>query len=629
MANSYVLYNGTGGSQALTVPFPYLDRDHVSVLVDSVDTPFTWNSDTSIQVTTTAGTANVRVLRTTPKAPLTVFADGQGLVADDLNVQGLQLQYVTEEQEDAYLENVLTNLSVDTSKIANDAVTVAKLSEMAARTVLANDTASTANPTHKSIDDLSVLSDGSTTRRDLSARFADMLNAKDHGLVADGSTNDRAALATLDAASTGKIIFLPSGTYRISSNITLTGTYLFSPGAKLKPDSGVTVTYNGAIFAGGYQVFDITDGTVTGNIDCDRVDCRWFGMVGDGSTNCKRPFDQAVAAAALSTSRTLLIPASGNYYRFTSQPADITSAVTIQGDGMLLTNLLRDHAGSGGTGLFNLRAAGITIRGLTITANTGTSAGSAIALISPSDASYSGLVLEDLWITTLVTDGWGIGIYWDGTAKVSAPEGSRTIAWRNVHVFGASQRNVELKSVINFSWHGGGLYQAGGTSTELLSINGSTIDSQYVIIDIGNINADISLGDCQDVYIKTTALGNITNTSTAIRCKVECTDATSVQSNWVDSVFNGRAYGSVASAGTLTLPKNARVVLVTGTTSITSITAGSTNAGRVVTLVFNNALTLTDGSNLKLSANLVTTADDAITLVCDGTNWYETGRSAN
>jgi hypothetical protein len=51
--------------------------------------------------------------------------------------------------------------------------------------------------------------------------------------------------------------------------------------------------------------------------------------------------------------------------------------------------------------------------------------------------------------------------------------------------------------------------------------------------------------------------------------------------------------------------------------------------GQMVTLVFAGALTFTDGSNLKLAGNFGTSADDTITLVCDGTNWYEVTRSAN
>lgn len=85
---------------------------------------------------------------------------------------------------------------------------------------------------------------------------------------------------------------------------------------------------------------------------------------------------------------------------------------------------------------------------------------------------------------------------------------------------------------------------------------------------------------------------------------------------------------TVASASTLTLPLGASVVTVTGTTGITNITATG-RSGQVVTLIFQGALTVTDGGNLRLAGNFTTTADDTLTLACNGTNWYECSRSAN
>lgn len=85
---------------------------------------------------------------------------------------------------------------------------------------------------------------------------------------------------------------------------------------------------------------------------------------------------------------------------------------------------------------------------------------------------------------------------------------------------------------------------------------------------------------------------------------------------------------SVASATALPLPTG-RVFHVTGTTTITSITSTNFQSGAVITLIFDGALTFTDGSNLKLAGNFVTTADDTITLTYDGTNWYEICRSVN
>lgn len=85
---------------------------------------------------------------------------------------------------------------------------------------------------------------------------------------------------------------------------------------------------------------------------------------------------------------------------------------------------------------------------------------------------------------------------------------------------------------------------------------------------------------------------------------------------------------AVASAAALPLPTGS-VFHVTGTTTITSITSTNFQSGVTITLIFDGILTVTDGGNLKLAGNFVTTADDTLTLAYDGTNWYEVCRSVN
>ncbi|TXH14893.1 MAG: hypothetical protein E6R03_08330 [Hyphomicrobiaceae bacterium] len=85
---------------------------------------------------------------------------------------------------------------------------------------------------------------------------------------------------------------------------------------------------------------------------------------------------------------------------------------------------------------------------------------------------------------------------------------------------------------------------------------------------------------------------------------------------------------AVASATAMPAPTG-RVFHVTGTTNITSVLTTGIVAGTVVTLIFDGILTFTDGNNLKLAGNLVTTADDTITLGFDGTNFFEIARSVN
>lgn len=106
-------------------------------------------------------------------------------------------------------------------------------------------------------------------------------------------------------------------------------------------------------------------------------------------------------------------------------------------------------------------------------------------------------------------------------------------------------------------------------------------------------------------------------------------EVTDVKAPDATTKMAGRSAHSVASAATITLGPQANLWSVTGTTNITSVTADLSQVGRRVTLVFAGILTFTDGSNLVLAGNFVTTADDSITLVCDGTNWVETGRSVN
>lgn len=92
------------------------------------------------------------------------------------------------------------------------------------------------------------------------------------------------------------------------------------------------------------------------------------------------------------------------------------------------------------------------------------------------------------------------------------------------------------------------------------------------------------------------------------------------------NIFKLAKGADVASvAGAMTLGDDGNFFDITGTNAITSITAKT--AGTVVTLQFDSTATLTDGSNLKLNGNFTGAAEATITLVSDGTNWFEVCRS--
>lgn len=87
--------------------------------------------------------------------------------------------------------------------------------------------------------------------------------------------------------------------------------------------------------------------------------------------------------------------------------------------------------------------------------------------------------------------------------------------------------------------------------------------------------------------------------------------------------------GATAASATALVLGTGNAFHISGTTTVTSIDATSSITGRQVVLVFDGVLTFTDGSNLKLAGNFVTTADDVITLIYDGTAWNEIARSVN
>ena len=84
-----------------------------------------------------------------------------------------------------------------------------------------------------------------------------------------------------------------------------------------------------------------------------------------------------------------------------------------------------------------------------------------------------------------------------------------------------------------------------------------------------------------------------------------------------------------SAAGALTLTPGYTYFTLSGTETITSIVTSAADAGRIVIFQTTGNCTFTDGSNLKLAGNFSASANDCITLIGDGTNFYEVCRSAN
>lgn len=184
---------------------------------------------------------------------------------------------------------------------------------------------------------------------------------------------------------------------------------------------------------------------------------------------------------------------------------------------------------------------------------------------------------------------------------------------------------------------GGGLWIGGtaGSSVAALTMNGSANTNPGLGIYVPGTNNYAMIAEVADRAFN---FAHATQTDPALFIHSHNQSTT----EWVGLTHNGamgsistgigpvalKSGAAVASATALPLPTG-NVFHVTGTTTVTSITATSFVAGVTITLIFDGILIFTDGNNLVLGGNFVTTADDTITLAFDGTNFYEVARSIN
>jgi hypothetical protein len=119
--------------------------------------------------------------------------------------------------------------------------------------------------------------------------------------VGDGVTDDSAALA-----SAVTVTAIAGGTLQIATPLLINANQTVPANVQLqfigrgilKPASGKTITINGPINAGAWQIFDISaGGTISGNLRNDRVYAEWFGAVADATTDCTTAINKALALA--------------------------------------------------------------------------------------------------------------------------------------------------------------------------------------------------------------------------------------------------------------------------------------------------------------------------------------------
>lgn len=104
---SRVAIKVTGDTRLFTVPFPYLDRNHVVVTVNRVlkypGADFDWRADGNIEFHQSISGNVLELVRKTPEdGPLVTFYNGAVLTEAELNTAIRQLLYISQEIRDYY-----------------------------------------------------------------------------------------------------------------------------------------------------------------------------------------------------------------------------------------------------------------------------------------------------------------------------------------------------------------------------------------------------------------------------------------------------------------------------------------------------------------------------------------------
>jgi hypothetical protein len=130
----------------------------------------------------------------------------------------------------------------------------------------------------------------------ISDGFGDFITIRDFGALGDGLHNDRTALVNADAVGTD--IYMPRGNYLISSSVTISNRVIFSENAVLDIPNGVTVTFNGGLQAGLFNIFNCsgTGDVVLPSITTSTTYPEWWGAKGDGTTDDVTAINKCIAA---------------------------------------------------------------------------------------------------------------------------------------------------------------------------------------------------------------------------------------------------------------------------------------------------------------------------------------------
>lgn len=285
---------------------------------------------------------------------------------------------------------------------------------------------------------------------------------------------------TLQAAVTAignnqALLRIPAGAWSIGANLTIPANVTLKPerGAILSVATDVTLTINGGLDAGLYQVFSWagTGKVVLGPGAVKYVHPEWWGAVPDNSTDCTGALQAALTSCYNSSNGVGTVFLSAGHYKITSSLAVpvYTSIIGVSPEKTVIEangcNGLTFDSSPGSTSLGPKLFSGFQING--------TGCGAKTALYCPGTADTN-QVVENLNISDLRISNFGTGIYFR-TVKWSTIEKCRLYPVHDgIEIVGQSIMNIVRDNII----------ERGLAEPEIVT-NG---DSEADVITIGSYN---------------------------------------------------------------------------------------------------------------------------------------------
>jgi hypothetical protein len=315
--NTYV---GDGSTTDFNVTFPYLDPSHVLLDVAGNSTGFSFINPGRIRISGIAAPGQaITISRQTPvdEASAT-FVNGSTLLDTDLNGIDTQLLYAVQEAKDkAFLSfaaagetssALSTEISARIAADTTEAISRASADEDNARQVYVVVSREAADRVASLALEFSARADADASLQAQINQIMDLLKATPTSQVTsmtDASTitytdtavagslsrtvssklNDIVSAADTDirsALSSSRRVWVPAGTYAITSNLTVTADLIFDQGAVLTLSSGVTLQVNGQIDAPRRRIFSGA-GKVVFGAGTDELFPEWWGAFTNGS----------------------------------------------------------------------------------------------------------------------------------------------------------------------------------------------------------------------------------------------------------------------------------------------------------------------------------------------------------